>query len=313
MKDIELETLVDWRFVPIPYGEKGPKEKDWQKKHRTLVQIPQHSNIGVILGPASNGLLAIDFDGPWAWEYWNEHIKIPFDSFDTVMWTSNKPGRCQMAFNVPVEFWEHMPTKFSKSGPLGDDGKRQQLEFRWGNDDAGFQSVLPPSLHPDNKIDSSINYTWLRSPSEVDVCEVPMQLLEWAILDRQKEESVELIQGIEYIPKTYDGDQANNLAKKLKEYYPTLDYDTWIRVTWGFCNSIGYDDGITIMKYYYPESKVGEYKSLMSSKPKGKICTIGTVKKLIKDIEGDKVIKYNETLKEIELIRKKLKEKNFAR
>jgi hypothetical protein len=37
------------------------------------------------------------------------------------------------------------------------------------------------------------------------------------------------------------------------------------------------------MKYYYPEQKAGEYKKLMNSKPNGKVCTIGTVIKMIND------------------------------
>ena len=154
MIDKELALLTDWRFVPIiRYSDlatwKGPRTYGWQKKPYTLEQVPQDSNIGVILGIASNGILAVDFDGPWAWEYWLEHVKISFESIDTVTWTSNKNGRCQMAFSVPKEAWSIMPAKFDKKGPLGDDGKPQQLEFRWGTDDSGCQSVLPPSLHPD--------------------------------------------------------------------------------------------------------------------------------------------------------------------
>jgi len=282
MKDAELELLTDWRFVPIDYGSKAPKVKDWQKKHYTLDQIPQNKNLGVILGEASNGLLAIDFDGPWTWDYWAENIKIPFDNIDTVTWTSNKPGRCQMAFTVPKEFWEFMPGKFNKSGPIGDDGKPQQLEFRWGNNETGCQSVLPPSLHPDNKTDPNIYYNWVRSPSQVKVQECPVELLEWVINDRKKEEYVS--EPVEY-PKTAP-DDAVLLAEQLKQWYPTLDYDTWIRVTWAFCNEIGYNEGIDIMRFFYPESKKGEYKSLSKSRPSGRKCTLGTVKKMIKDKQG---------------------------
>lgn len=285
MKDSELELLTDWRFVPIDYGSKAPKVKGWQKQHYTLDQIPQNKNIGVILGPASNGILAVDFDGPWTWEFWEQNIKIPFDSIDTVMWTSNKEGRCQMAFVVPKEFWDFMPVKFVKKGPLGNDSKPQGLEFRWGNDDAGFQSVLPPSLHPETSVDPNIYYNWLRSPSQVKVQECPVELLEWIINDRQQEEQKNIsTEAVEY-PKTAP-DDAVSLAEQLKQWYPTLDYDTWIRVTWAFCNEIGYDEGIDIMKYYYPETKKGEYKSLSRSRPSGKRCTLGTVKKMIKDRQG---------------------------
>lgn len=287
MKDSELQLLTGWRFCKIPYGTKGPVYKDWQKKPYTLEQIPQSDNIGVILGPQSNGLLAIDFDGPWAWDYWNEHIKIDFNSFDTVMWTSNKPGRCQMAFSVHPDFWQHMPTLFKKNGPLGDDGKLQAIEFRWGNDERGCQSVLPPSLHPDNKLDPNINYQWLRKPSEINVAEAPAELLEW-IYNTHIQDTTYVPEVVMYEPKNIDGEEANKIAEELKKYYPTLDYDTWIRVTWAFCNTVGQVDGMAIMKYYYPESKKGEYSKLMRSRSNGKVCTIGTVIKMIKDKGGYK-------------------------
>lgn len=284
MIDRELQLLTDWRYCKIPYGEKGPRYKDWHKKPYTLEQIPQDNNLGIILGPASNGILAIDFDGPWAWDYWRENIKIPFDSFDTVMWTSNKEGRCQMAFKVPKELWDGVPTVFKKNKPEPElDGKFQALEFRWGTYDVSCQSVLPPSLHPDNKLDPNINYMWLRKPSEVSVAEVPMRLLEWAILDREEHNKYVPEPVEQYVPKDVTGEEANQLCAELKQYYPNLDYETWIRVTWAFCNTVGYTDGITIMKYYYPEQKRGEYQKLSRSHTSKKQCTIGTVIKMIND------------------------------
>lgn len=290
MIDAELAILTDWRFVPIVrYNDikswKGPRTKDWQKKHYTLEQIPQDCNVGVILGVASNGILAVDFDGPWTWEYWLENIKIPFESIDTVTWTSNKVGRCQMAFTVPKEFWEYMPTKFAISGPLGDDGKPQQLEFRWGNDEAGCQSVLPPSLHPDGITDSNIYYNWVRKPSEVIVQEIPIELLEWIYNNRPNIKNDEIEHVTEYSKSTPD--EGAFLAEELKRLYPTLDYETWIRVTWAFCNELGTSDGVMLMKYHYPETKRNEYKKLMRTQYSGKRVTIGTIKKMIKDRQGN--------------------------
>lgn len=283
MIDSELSILNDWRFVPIPYGLKGPKIKDWQKKPYTLEQIPNDCNIGVILGVQSNGILAIDFDGPWAWDYWIKNIKIPFEDIDTVTWTSNKPGRCQMAFSVPKIAWDIMPECFKVSGPVGDDGKPQQLEIRWGNE-KGIQSVLPPSLHPDNKFDSNINYAWIRKPSEVNVQEIPVELLEWILNYTKVDEVSHVITETEYRKNTPD--EIAQLAEELKKHYPTLDYDTWIRVTWAFCHELGINDGIAVMKYHYPESKKGEYSKLAKSRYTGKKVTIATIVKMIKDRQG---------------------------
>lgn len=295
MKDYELSILKDWRFVPIiryadPKTWKGPRITGWQKKPYTLEQVPQENNIGVILGIASNGLLAVDFDGPWTWDYWAENIKIPFDTIDTVTWTSNKPGRCQMAFRVPKEAWHLMPAKFDKKGPLGDDGKPQQLEFRWGTDDSGCQSVLPPSLHPDGITDKNIFYNWVRKPSEVEVQEIPVELLEW-ILNNHTDvvEDEPRITETEYRKNTPD--EVAQLAEELKRLYPTLSYDTWIRVTWAFCHELGISDGIAVMKYHYPETSRGEYAKLAKSRYTGKKVTIGTIVKMIKDRNGGVVKK----------------------
>ena len=48
------------------------------------------------------------------------------------------------------------------------------------------------------------------------------------------------------------------------------------------------------MKYYYPETKRGEYQKLMKSRPNGKVCTIGTIIKMIKDKGGSIKSNYND-------------------
>lgn len=78
----------------------------------------------------------------------------------------------------------------------------------------------------------------------------------------------------------------DKLIQEFKNYYPTLDYSTWIRITWAFCNELGNGEGISLMRYYYPENNKGEYDKLLTSKYNGKRCTIGTVKKMINDKKG---------------------------
>ena len=78
----------------------------------------------------------------------------------------------------------------------------------------------------------------------------------------------------------------NNMIQQLKLHYPTLDYETWIRVTWAFCHELGQSEGINLMRQYYPESKPGEYKKLSTTRYNGKRVTIGTVVKMIKDKGG---------------------------
>jgi len=77
-----------------------------------------------------------------------------------------------------------------------------------------------------------------------------------------------------------------NIICEFKRHYPQLDYDEWIRVTWAFCHELGQNEGINLMRQYYPENTEGEYKKLLTSRYNGKGVTMGTVIKMIKDKNG---------------------------
>jgi hypothetical protein len=106
-------------------------------------------------------------------------------------------------------------------------------------------------------------------------------------------------------PKLTD-DNIVKLADELKRHYPQLDYDTWIRVTWAFCNELGVSDGIAIMKYHYPESKQGEYRKFYNKSNSGKKITIGTVIKMIKD-KGGTIPKNITLMNELAILQNKLR------
>lgn len=293
MKDYEL-CNVPWRFVNIKNGEKIPVGNAWQKNPLLINEI-YTDNVGVILGPASKGLCAIDFDGIEAVEHFNNTFPdIDITSIDTAMWTSGKEYRMQAAFYVPELYWLELKRKVVN-----------KLEFRWTN----TQSILPPS-----KLNDGREYMWIKKPSEVGVKELPEQILVYwlnLILDEYSSET-EVVKDIKYIN---DPDDIAMYAEQLKKYYPTLDYDTWIRVTWAFCDALGRDDGIAVMRYHYPEEKPGEYKKLLNSSYSGRRVTIGTVKKMIRDKGGQNYVRdmrknrYQETVDEMEQLRRILKEK----
>lgn len=283
MHDLVLQHLPEWRFCKIPRGEKGPRYRDWQLKPYKLSEIDQNSNIGVILGAVSGGLLAIDFDGPWTWEYWAEHIKIPFDSFDTVMWASGKPGRCQMAFHVPEAAWTIMPN-FKVKGPVGDDGKPQMLEVRWGTDSAGLQSVVPPSLHPDNAHDSNINYQWLRSPADVGIAEIPVQLLEWIVnyqppMPAYQDREIAVADINHVTPTQFEHLVA--LLQQLKQYYGRPDHSTWIRYAFAVASEVGPGAAAIIMNEVWPEEKRNEYRHLLRTFNPARSPRIGSLEYLV--------------------------------
>jgi hypothetical protein len=126
----------------------------------------------------------------------------------------------------------------------------------------------------------------------------------------------------EIVEHVYTGTYQNtnedikHLITELKRCYPSLEYDTWIRVTWAFCHELGEVEGINLMRQYYPESSKSEYSKLTKSRYNGKKVTLGTIVKMIKDRGGkilqksvEKQIEYQDRLDEIKMLTEILKRK----
>jgi len=280
MTDTELSLLPDWRYTNVTPLDKKPYPNNWQKTPLQLVDVNPAGNIGLQLGQLSNGTCAIDFDGPDAIDFWTTTFpQHPIDSLNTIMWSSGKEYRCQAAFSVPQEYWDVLKRKVTHS-----------LEFRWGG-----QSVMPPS-----KLSDGRQYFWINSPSTTPLRQLPDDILSYwltLLLNDIPQYDYEPTER----PKLTD-DTIVQLAEELKKHYPQLDYDTWIRVTWAFCNELGTSDGVAIMKYHYPEGKQGEYRKFYNKSNVGKKITIGTVIKMIKDRGGkthNPITNYNQYLKQM--------------
>jgi hypothetical protein len=95
------------------------------------------TGVSLVTGPLSNGVMAIDFDGPAAWKKYLEFSDNQAPPF-TNHWTSGKPGHFQILLSVPPEKWEGLkPQKIELENG-------NKLELRWNQ-----CSTLPPSIHPD--------------------------------------------------------------------------------------------------------------------------------------------------------------------
>ncbi|MBD2202699.1 bifunctional DNA primase/polymerase [Calothrix sp. FACHB-1219] len=184
----------DWALTPVN-GSKRPYRSNWQSEKplsreaiahkiqdgdyedfedKKTGQIKQHfckaKGYGIRTGEISGGILAIDVDGQNA-----EPILLELasgDLPDTVTFSSGKPGRRQMLYYVPPQYWGVVKPFKLPTGIKGEDGKEEQLEFRWN----GQQSVLPPSVHPETG-----QYHWVRSPQEIGIANCPMWLLDLMI------------------------------------------------------------------------------------------------------------------------------------
>jgi hypothetical protein len=263
MIDGELKLMSNWRYTNVTNGDKKPYPNNWQNTPLTLQQV-QSNNIGLQLGQHSNGTCAIDFDGLDAIDYWTKTFpNHPIDKLNTIAWSSGKEYRLQAAFTVPEMYWDILKRKVVNS-----------LEFRWGG-----QSVMPPSKLVDGR-----QYFWINSPSTTILQQIPDDVLShWLTLLLN---DMPIIQHEKIERPKLNDDNVVQLADELKKHYPELSYDEWIRVTWAFCNELGTNDGVAVMKYHYPESKQGEYRKFYHSSNSGKKISIGTVIKMIKDKGG---------------------------
>ncbi len=165
-----------WGLVAIN-GQKAPYQSNWQHTPLTPEQIaaeiqqnPHCQAVGVLCGTLSGGLLFVDHDGASCDPLIESLSGLPLDQAipTTVSVTSGRPGRYQNIYRIPESYWGAIATKKIKTGAIGDDGKAEQLEFRWD----GCQSVVV-GAHP-----LTGRYQWVNAPVDCDVAEAPLWMIE---------------------------------------------------------------------------------------------------------------------------------------
>jgi Bifunctional DNA primase/polymerase, N-terminal len=161
----------DWQLTPLGKKDKtgkpdpkAPYLKKWSTTDIDRQAIERDITSGRAIGfglKLGGELVAIDFDGQSAIDYWVERFgDIPH----TVTWTSGKDGRFQALFTLPpADRTEVKPKKIST-------GTAEQLEFRY----TSHQSVLPPSPHPETD-----GYVWVNSPSDTSIAQLPQAAIDF--------------------------------------------------------------------------------------------------------------------------------------
>ena len=131
-----------WPLVRIPFGQKAPRDRDWQKNAISTADAAERHlcgqmNIGVLLGTASGGLVDVDLDCPEACAVADKILPPTAAVF----------GRA----SKPRSHWLYYvggPAPSLKfSDPLTGE---VLLELRGDKRDGstGYQTVFPPSIHP---------------------------------------------------------------------------------------------------------------------------------------------------------------------
>jgi len=308
MNYIELEVVPAWRYCNVRGGEKIPYPAGWQRDPRRIKDI-ESDNVGLLLGPVSGGLVALDFDGASAWSWFDQRIGCALPP--TVMWTSGKDSRCQMAFQVPAQYWDYVRTQ--KITHTRDDmiADGEGFEFRW----TGCQSVVPPSQLADGR-----QYAWIASPAQTDVAELPDEILaHWltlsdnhAVVNTNPVVDIDLDKVNE---KSFN--RVAELLLELKKTYTDLPYDDWFRIAFATASEIGNTAAAALLSTIWPEKVRGEYARLLASRDPGRSPTVKSLVFRLQEIQGrehsEKYKRYISEQNEIRRLERILEEKKHGR
>ena len=166
--------------------------------------------VGLVLGPQSGGVLAVDFDASGYEEVFTKVTgRSIHDLPKTVAWSSGKSGRSQRAYRVNPEHWDLMLGR--RAWKNKED--KTCLELRW----CGQQSVIL-GAHPETD-----GYHWCEgcSPREVEVADAPDWLLQPLFVNKPAV--------IKSNPKS-DSDEISRVLALLQNIEPRDNYDDWLRV-----------------------------------------------------------------------------------
>lgn len=135
-----------WCVVPVKRGEKSPTLRRWPERaaaREFTANDFDGTNVGVVLGPVSGGLVDVDLDSQAAIElapyFLPPTLTFGRKSKRASHWLYYAPGLRSDVF------------KFGPKPKRGTPDKREQVEIRAQNksgDACGHQSVFPGSVHP---------------------------------------------------------------------------------------------------------------------------------------------------------------------
>jgi hypothetical protein len=167
-----------WAFVPV--AGKATYIKEWTTKPLTRVECmtayqlrKDYVGLGVVTGAFSGGLIALDIDGFQADSRYRDVAGEAYEAHGnetTIAWTSGKPGRRQIFYQVPPHLvleLKHVKTLILRTedgkwhlghgdknrGAGGEvaaagNGAYEEVVLRFN----ACQSVVPGSPHPDTKL-----------------------------------------------------------------------------------------------------------------------------------------------------------------
>lgn len=177
-----LRLPPNWRFTPVN-DKKAPYLPQWQKNPLTAKElIDRHASdssayaVGLLTGTVSQGIISIDHDGSSCDILIERLSRLTLNKAlpITVGFTSSKPGRHQLLYQIPLLFINYIVNKTLITGVKDADGKEEQLDLRWN----GKQCVIL-GKHPETGA-----YRWMGKYPPFKIAECPKWLIRQALTFR---------------------------------------------------------------------------------------------------------------------------------
>lgn len=160
----QMYTQAGFFTLPIPFGRKGPRLKDWSNLRLQVDDLPKFFNgssesIGVLLGEPSGGLIDIDLDVGEAIHLADEFLSPTPCEFGR----KSKPRSHRLYLSNPI------PETIQYQDPDG----TMLVELR----STGFQTVFPPSIHPSGEL---ISFSQNGTPESIEGLELQRKVVRLA-------------------------------------------------------------------------------------------------------------------------------------
>lgn len=140
LAEVQALHARGWALIPVPHKQKRPRHKDWQRLKLGAADLigafRDPSNVGVLLGEPSGGLVDIDLDSP--------ETRLLADRFLPA--TGCRFGR-ESSPNSHRFYRVTDPistSRFSDPAALASGDRGMFVELR----STGAQTLVPPSVHP---------------------------------------------------------------------------------------------------------------------------------------------------------------------
>src|SRR4051812_18110438 len=138
LKAAEAAVCRGWSVIPVPHKSKNPNRTGWQDERWAVADLPQqftepNSNIGLLTGSPSGGLIDVDIDCSRALAI----ARFVLPETGTVF---GRPG-------APASHWLYTVTDEIEYMKFLDPMVSRKLATIIEIRGSGHQSVMPPSMH----------------------------------------------------------------------------------------------------------------------------------------------------------------------